>query len=96
MSPERTLEIGPANQAYYHTMLRRTMISLAWAKVLRTEATQSAQRLQAEATVAEKNGDVKRVKVIFSGTARLAAHRIREHELVNSLQYCFEGFNCFG
>ena len=78
------LEIGPANREYYRTILQWTMISLAWAKALSPEDGQSAQELRAEAAKAEKKGDVKRVKQIYSNIAALAAKRLREHGFVSA------------
>jgi hypothetical protein len=75
---EMTLEDYPRRE----TLLRWTLISLAWGGALKDHLEQ-ALKLRAEADAAKKAGDTEAVKDTLSKLARLAAKLLVEHEFVS-------------
>jgi len=76
-----SFELTPENVVEHRGLLRWTFISLAWGGALGDHIGE-AQKLNAQADAAQKDGDTEALKATLSKLAKLAARLLVEHRFV--------------
>jgi hypothetical protein len=77
------LELTPANYSQHESLLRWTLISLAWGGALEGHL-EEAQKLKAQADEAREAGNMEAMKESMSKLAKLAARLLVEHDFIET------------